>query len=216
VTDYDLNPEIGELYPVLLDAKGNLIDGFHRRKANKNWHTIKLAQIKTKADLLTARIIANCQRLDHSEEAGQWVNELASELEKEHSDLAMSRRIADRTGMRQDWVLARLDEKFKNPKISAARRVTTERKASEHSSRPTGGISNDEFQGMPVEPPRVIRDDAKGDWVLKQWNWVLEKVPETNAVNDLLPQQRKQVLKQLKALNVRITAWIEAVSDEEV
>ncbi len=188
MTDYELNPEIGELYPVLLDAKGNLIDGFHRRKANKNWHTIKLAQIKTKADLLTARIIANCQRMDHSEESKKWVNELATELSKEHSELAMSTRIQKITGMGQHWVLDRLDGRFKDLKKAT--------------KKPTGkvqpvGSTNDVGQAsettMPREPHdiRVSRDDE-------------------------LPAQRKQVLRQLNTIQVRITAWIKAVSDEEV
>ncbi len=214
MTDYELNPEIGELYPVLLDAKGNLIDGFHRRKANKNWHTIKLAQIKTKADLLTARIIANCQRLDHSVESREWVNALADELAKEHSELAMSTRIAEKTGMSPRWVMEKLSDKHKD--LRKATKLPVKKGYSESEERVLHkAITESELQ-MPVEPPRVIRDDAKGDWVLKQWNWVLEKVPETNAVNDLLPPQRKQVLKQLKNLQLRIIAWIEAVSDEEV
>lgn len=208
--EYELNSEIGELYPILLDSKGNLIDGFHRRSHKKSWHTIKLAQIRTKADLLTARIIANCQRLDHSEESGKWVNELANELSKEHSDLAMSTRIVKLTGMSKDWVLNRLDDKFKDLKKATKKPVPKV-----ESTLSTDDIEESNAFGMPLEPPRV-QDDTKS-WVLKRWNDIFGKlqnqIPETNAVNDLLPLERKQILRQLKDLQVKITAWIEAVEE---
>jgi hypothetical protein len=54
--------KIGQLYPILLDAHGNIIDGFHRRAADPNWKSIKLEWVKTPIDLLKVRLHANWMR----------------------------------------------------------------------------------------------------------------------------------------------------------
>jgi hypothetical protein len=42
---------VGELYPVLVDEEGNIIDGWHRVKVNPNWHrkTVKCKDMSDKA-----------------------------------------------------------------------------------------------------------------------------------------------------------------------
>jgi len=45
------------LYPVLLDRHGNIIDGMHRLKADKNWPKIRLENIETEEQRLIARLI---------------------------------------------------------------------------------------------------------------------------------------------------------------
>jgi len=44
MSEYDLkiSEKIGQLYPVLVDAEGNVIDGFHRLEADPKWRTEKL------------------------------------------------------------------------------------------------------------------------------------------------------------------------------
>ena len=79
--EYDLKKSesaVGQLYPILVDKKGNIIDGFHREKADKNWKTLKLEHIDTEEKLLLARLIANFHRRQVSrEEKEQWINGLA-------------------------------------------------------------------------------------------------------------------------------------------
>ena len=53
---------IGQLYPVLIDYHGNIIDGEHRIRANKNWRKIKLENVKTEKELIIARILCNILR----------------------------------------------------------------------------------------------------------------------------------------------------------
>jgi len=78
---YDLTESrrsVRELYPVLLDAHGNVIDGFHRLRAAPGWRTETLEHIRTPTQLVLARIIANTHRRSVSrEEREEQINELA-------------------------------------------------------------------------------------------------------------------------------------------
>jgi len=81
---YDLKESkrsIRELYPVLRDAHGNVIDGFHRLEIDPAWHDEILYWIKTPTQLWLARIIANTHRRKVSrEERAQQILELAKSL----------------------------------------------------------------------------------------------------------------------------------------
>lgn len=46
---------VGQLYPVLVDYHGNIIDGEHRYGADEGWRTIRLEHIRTEKDRLIAR-----------------------------------------------------------------------------------------------------------------------------------------------------------------
>ena len=60
---YDLRKgNIPPLYPVLLDAHGNVVDGFHRLEANPDWPKLRLDWVKTEEDRLIVRHVANCAR----------------------------------------------------------------------------------------------------------------------------------------------------------
>jgi len=53
---------VGQLYPVLLDYHGNIIDGQHRYSVDEGWRTMRLEHIRTEKDRLIARIISNTVR----------------------------------------------------------------------------------------------------------------------------------------------------------
>jgi hypothetical protein len=59
---------LGELVPVLKDTHGNIIDGFHRKLENKNWHEFIVPQIDNKVKLELARIAVNFVRRQVSHE----------------------------------------------------------------------------------------------------------------------------------------------------
>ena len=84
---YDLDrsrQSVQELYPVLLDAHGNVIDGYHRLDVDPNWRTEKLDHIKTPAQLWLARIIANNhRRVVSREDRAEQLRELARCLSDE-------------------------------------------------------------------------------------------------------------------------------------
>jgi hypothetical protein len=78
---YDLGESklrVRELYPVLLDAHGSVVDGFHRLRADPDWRTETLEHIKTPTQLVLARIVANTHRRSIGrEERQEQINELA-------------------------------------------------------------------------------------------------------------------------------------------
>ena len=53
---------VGHLYPVLLDAHGNVIDGLHRLEVDPNWPKQKLGWVKTDKDRELVRAHANLMR----------------------------------------------------------------------------------------------------------------------------------------------------------
>lgn len=75
---------LDELYPVLLDAHGNLIDGNSRLDAAPDWRTETRENIRTRSQLWLARIIANsCRRVVSREERAEQFTELAKSLMEE-------------------------------------------------------------------------------------------------------------------------------------
>jgi len=50
---------VGQLYPILVDYYGTIIDGKHRFSADREWKRITLEHVKTEKDRLVARIISN-------------------------------------------------------------------------------------------------------------------------------------------------------------
>lgn len=53
---------IGQLYPILVDYHGNIIDGEHRFGVDKKWRRMRLEHIRTEKDRLVARIVSNTVR----------------------------------------------------------------------------------------------------------------------------------------------------------
>jgi len=53
---------VGQIYPVLRDAEGRVIDGWHRLDVNPNWKSVTLEGIKTEEDRLIVSLHANLGR----------------------------------------------------------------------------------------------------------------------------------------------------------
>lgn len=138
--DYDLkkSKSIGELYPVLKDARGKIIDGNHRLEADPNWKTQIVPEIDTDEKLVIARMIANWQRRQVTpQEKAEWINALAEIYQKQgYKSLITSneivRKIVEVTGLSQPTVNAFLDDKYKvftdknrvrKPEISSHERI---------------------------------------------------------------------------------------------
>jgi len=110
----------GALYPVLIDAGGNVIDGFHRIKINPDWEKRKLDWVKTDVDRIKIGIVANFDRREiTTEEIRNKLGELA-ELTGWDAN-----RLAEELNRSYTWVMKYLPQKFKNQKMSelATRRV---------------------------------------------------------------------------------------------
>lgn len=147
MSEYNLkkSEKIGQLYPVLVDVKGNVIDGFHRLEADPNWRKETVSEIDTKEKLLVARCVANWNRRQVSiQEKEEWINDLAR-IYKEHGlEVGKPRqvnqivnKIAEVTGLTPQTVRSYLSKEFRQvppenlaelniPRISASERIEHE------------------------------------------------------------------------------------------
>jgi hypothetical protein len=109
--DYDLGKSekaIGKLYPILKDAQGNIIDGFHRQNSNPDWPSITLDSVDTPQKLELARLTANfCRR-----------NIPASEIENRITFLIKSgmkpEEIAEQTGISKTTIYKYMPQELKD------------------------------------------------------------------------------------------------------
>jgi len=117
-TSYDLAETrrcIDELYPVLLDAHGNLIDGNNRLDVSPSWRTETRMNIKTRSQLWLARIVANsCRRVVTREERAIQFTELArSLLEEGLTRMELVSTIAKLTTFSERYVRMLLPDEYK-------------------------------------------------------------------------------------------------------
>ena len=138
--EYDLKKSehgIGQLYPILEAKDGEVIDGFHREEANKNWKRIKLEHIDTEEKKLVARLVANFHRRQITrEEKEEWINGLAEIYKNRMGNVPISVRIADATGLTADTIREYLDMAYKErkqvkpkkqpPRVSASQAIVSE------------------------------------------------------------------------------------------
>ncbi len=107
---------VRELYPVLLDAHGNVVDGYHRLRADPGWRTETLEHIKTPVQLVLARIIANTHRRSVGrEEREEQINELARCLSEDEGvpREALVPTIAEHTTFTDRYIRGLLSSDYK-------------------------------------------------------------------------------------------------------
>lgn len=108
--------KIGQLYPILVDHYGHIVDGEHRFQADRTWRRITLSHIKTERDRLVARIVANNVRREVPlTEKARLLQQLGQLLLDEGAPRGrIARTIADVTGMSYRWVTKYLPLAFKD------------------------------------------------------------------------------------------------------
>lgn len=71
-----------QIYPVIKDKKGNIIDGFHRKAADPKWKEIVI-DIKNPIEKVKIQLEANLKRREVTkEEKQEWIEEAKKELRK--------------------------------------------------------------------------------------------------------------------------------------
>jgi hypothetical protein len=107
---------IGQLYPILVDQHGHIIDGEHRFVANPNWKKVKLDHIKTEKDLLVARIACNTIRRNAtSGEKTELLEKLGQMCINEGTPIGkVVYELMYQTGMSYRWVAKYLPKRFKD------------------------------------------------------------------------------------------------------
>ena len=124
---------VGQLYPVLKDADGNILDGDHRTEADGEWKTEILENINTPEKKLAARLIANMNRRTVPKtEKERWINDLAQLYLNQGLKIRLPRpdgksgqgkneiseRIAKITGLSKKTVTGYMRDKFKQMNFS--------------------------------------------------------------------------------------------------
>ena len=133
---------IGQLYPILVDYHGNIIDGEHRFSVDEKWRKVRLEHIKTEKDRLIARIISNTVRRSvPSKEKTELLERLGEiYLNEGVKPGKISHKIMEETGMSYRWVMKYLPYRFKDDAQSERASSVAHRAAGE----------NPEFE----EPPK--------------------------------------------------------------
>ena len=107
--------KIGQLYSVLVDPEGNVVDGLHRLAVNKEWRKEVLPWVRSRKDFLVARIHANLHRRTvPKEERQREFTELANILVNEGAAKGkLAEEISELTGFDEDYVRKLLPRSFK-------------------------------------------------------------------------------------------------------
>lgn len=105
--------KLGALVPILTDANGNIIDGFHRERIDPNWPKVKLEHITDPVQLSMARLASNvCRRGVPAEEKTKLLANIAELTGWDTNE------IAEALGMTPKWVRQYLPDEFKNKEMA--------------------------------------------------------------------------------------------------
>lgn len=156
--EYDLKlsrEKLGALVPILTDAFGNIIDGFHRERTDPNWPRVKIEHITDSVQLSMARLASNvCRREVPAEEKTKL---LANIAELTGWD---AKEISEALGMSYQWVMKYLPSEFKEKTWQREtaepipqRRIEHESVKTEHSEQPIPSKTSEEpFESKSITP----------------------------------------------------------------
>lgn len=95
--------KIGQIYPVIKDENGTILDGYHRKRVDPNWKEITIP-ISDELESLRVRVHLNdLRRSVGSEEKQKWV-ELARKILLKRGYKGTQKEIAEVLGMSRTWV----------------------------------------------------------------------------------------------------------------
>lgn len=114
--------KIGQLYPILVDERGNIIDGLHRYDHSPKWDRKVVPWVKTRKDFLIARIHANLHRRSvPKKERVKQFRELADILFAEGVQKAkLASTIAELTRFNDDYVRQLLPKRLLDSKYDSS------------------------------------------------------------------------------------------------
>lgn len=138
---------LGELTPVLLDAHGEIIDGFHRRGENAKWHAITVGHIDTPVKLELARLAVNfARRRVAAQELTQRITFLIKAGLKPDE-------IAQKTGIGRTTIFKYMAQDLKDQKkVEAGKEAAAVRAISGPPADHTVTTSDTVPRGTPMEP----------------------------------------------------------------
>jgi hypothetical protein len=93
---------VGQIYPVLLDKHGKIIDGYHRKRVDPNWKEERL-NVEDPLEILKIRVNAQYRREVPFEEKAQWVKD-CRKLLREKGLKGTQEDVAEALGLSRQWV----------------------------------------------------------------------------------------------------------------
>lgn len=231
MSEYDLKKsiKIGQLYPILIDAEGNIIDGHHRQKADPSWRTETISEIDTEEKLLIARCAANWHRRPISrEEKEKWINDLAKLYQEQGYKIKgepltiiykgkpytnsnqIVAKIMDEIGLSENTVLRHLDGAYKQvtyternitPKIPASQRIETEL-GKDYVERHREEVREEILDEVKAEAVEIAKEELSQD--IDFITETIEKAPEIvpNLSKETI-ERAKKVVKPKKEMGVK-------------
>lgn len=109
---------VGQLLPVLVNKKGEIIDGRHRTKANKNWKRVELDLDELRTHI--ARLVINTQRRVAETSDYDELAEFLCKTEPEDKS-SLAERISKLTGISAITVRRHLSDNYKQVQEKADR-----------------------------------------------------------------------------------------------
>jgi len=99
---------VGQIYPVLKDKNGKIIDGFHRKRINPNWKETIL-EIDDPMKILQVRVACQYRRDVPKTEKAEWIRK-CRKLLQEKGLKGTQQEIAEALGLSRQWVTKFDDE----------------------------------------------------------------------------------------------------------
>lgn len=119
--EFDLNCSakgLGKLYPILKDAHGNIIDGFHRQNVDPDWPVVKVDSVDSPQKLELARLATNfCRRTLPKAEIENRLAFLVGKCGMKAEEIAKA------TGISLPTIYRHLPAQFKDEKKAEAGRI---------------------------------------------------------------------------------------------
>jgi len=149
-----LREEVGELYPLIVDQDGNIIDGQHRREAFPMWHRTTV-EVEDETQRALVWLAAHERRKVKRKERSSRIITLASGLmEKGVPRGEIASKIAELLGYSERHILRFLPSKYKAPKKRVAGIKGAKKRVVARASKPKPRLPECPF--CKVELPRVL------------------------------------------------------------
>jgi len=100
----DSENQVGQIYPVVKDQFGNILDGFHRKEIDANWKEITV-DVSDPLHALRIRVHSNVVRRSVTpEEKHNWIMEARKLLNPTNPMQPSQKEVAKALGVTRDWV----------------------------------------------------------------------------------------------------------------
>ena len=182
---YDLKGSatgLGELAPILKDAKGNIIDGFHRKEADPNWTSVTVTSVDNPVKLELARLAVNfCRRRVPKMEMQERIAFLVGKAGLKPEE------IAEKTGISKRTIYNYLPQELKNQTKVDSGRMGGESSAAARASQDSGASLHQTVKDSDVS--------SRSESVSKMEHSAPQPVPESQSFQETADLYMRQLVK---------------------